>query len=525
MTTDSLFCAFSTTKAFTAAALSLVIDESKKAAAEGGEGKPIINWDTPIASLLGDDFVLSDNHATLSTSLEDALSHRSGLPGHLGAMMLASPKETLKDVSRKLRHLPLAYAPRTTFNYCNHMYMVISYILERITGEDLGSLLQRRIWKPLNMMDTYFNIHSVRQTPTTNTRVVQGYTYLERQEYYAPEPFANYAPTTGTGAIVSTVLDYAKWLRTLIYKQGPISSEGYSQLLHPRTIISPSIAIQSDLMTPPDCAYHLYALGWFVNNYHGHQFYWHSGSWPGFNIFVGFIPDMQFGLVLMGNSGDARIAELNLYLFLLDKLLGIEREREDYNFANTNNSNITKQDDITPSSGREKGTGKETKPETLKDAINRLYPSLPTPRLNHSVPLSTYAATYKNEGYGSITLTLSPDLGRESDLDIHRQPYPSMANHDQDYIYTRTTTTTNAVDYRLQADLTDRVMESYLILEHASGEYFVAELRIPGRGGTGSEFFRVQFYIDVLGIPRKMGIEFEPSLITREMIWFQRIPG
>lgn len=167
MTTDSLFCTCSTTKAFTATALSRVIDEDQKA---GGS----LDWRTPIASLLGDDFALADHYSTHNTTLEDALSHRSGLPGHICAMMFASTKETLRQVVRKLRYLPLAYAPRTSFDYCNHMYMVVSHVLERITGEDLGSLLNRLFWKPLGMNDTHFSVQKILRSPSIRSRMVQG---------------------------------------------------------------------------------------------------------------------------------------------------------------------------------------------------------------------------------------------------------------------------------------------------------------------------------------------------------------
>ena len=61
------------TKAFTAAAVSfLVVDQDEKF--------EHVKWDTPMSRLIADDFVLHDAVATASVTIEDLLSHRSGLP-------------------------------------------------------------------------------------------------------------------------------------------------------------------------------------------------------------------------------------------------------------------------------------------------------------------------------------------------------------------------------------------------------------------------------------------------------------
>jgi CubicO group peptidase (beta-lactamase class C family) len=307
MTVHSLFSTCSTTKAFTDAAASLVIDDSKSTAVP-------ISWATPVSSLIRDDFVLADDHATAHTTLEDALSHRSGV---FGAMRWAHPTESLRDAVRKLRHLPVAHPPRSTWDYCNHMYMAVSHALEQRTGVDLGSFLQRRIWAPLRMNHTYFSIGDVENSPAKKPRLARGYSWLPDSESYTPEPYMNYSPITGTGAIVSNVLDYARWLRALIYKSTPLSPPIFDRLVQSRSIIS------SDGDLYPPGPYHLYALGWWVENYAGEQFYWHSGSWPGFGTLVGFVPERGFGFVVMRNTVDARIVGKALYTRLMDKLLGL----------------------------------------------------------------------------------------------------------------------------------------------------------------------------------------------------------
>lgn len=72
VTTDTLFNCASMSKAFTAAAISLLVDDNEK--------YPDVQWNAPVSTLIRDDFALSDHRYTECVTIEDILSHRSGLP-------------------------------------------------------------------------------------------------------------------------------------------------------------------------------------------------------------------------------------------------------------------------------------------------------------------------------------------------------------------------------------------------------------------------------------------------------------
>ena len=74
MKEDTLFDCASTSKSFTAAAISLLVDDN--------ENHPDVQWRTPVSALMSD-FVLQDRHATANVTIEDILSHRSGMPRHV----------------------------------------------------------------------------------------------------------------------------------------------------------------------------------------------------------------------------------------------------------------------------------------------------------------------------------------------------------------------------------------------------------------------------------------------------------
>ncbi|RAK89625.1 penicillin-binding protein [Aspergillus costaricaensis CBS 115574] len=457
MTTTSLFTTCSTTKAFTADAMSLAIDDSQSTPHP-------ISWSTPVSSIIRDDFVLSTPSATTNTTIEDILSHRSGLPGHFFSINLAFPNETLRTEVRRLRWLPLAFPPRTTFNYNNHMFMAATYLLEHINGESLGTTLKRRIWDPLDMNDTYFSTAEVQKHQNLSKRLVKGYTWNPETHTYYEEQYINYAPITGTGSMVSNVMDYAKWLRAMLYQAPPISKEGHTALRIPRTVIAESD--WKNMLAPPG-AYHLYTMGWFIDYYHGEQLYWHTGSWVGFGIMVGFLPAKGFAFAMMGNTQNARIAELDLFLYLIDQLLGKSgAERE---------THVRKL-------GAKLKEMERMYNESVECVVARLYPDLKM-RLPHSLSLGAYTGTYAHPGYGEFEVCEKSG--------------------------------------KLVVDLRDRVGSCSMRFEHVSGEFFVVKYYNPEAEAVGPDYTKAEFYVDEQGVPKSLGLDLESVL--GEKIWFRRM--
>jgi CubicO group peptidase (beta-lactamase class C family) len=111
-----------------------------------------VQWKTPVSDLIREDFVLTDPWATTHITIEDILSHRTGLPRH--DLSYGGSQDTLKTLVQSLRHLPLTAEPRTKFQYCNIMFMVASYLVETLEGKWLGDVLKERIWGPLGMSST-----------------------------------------------------------------------------------------------------------------------------------------------------------------------------------------------------------------------------------------------------------------------------------------------------------------------------------------------------------------------------------
>jgi CubicO group peptidase (beta-lactamase class C family) len=97
-------------------------------------------------------------------TIENLLTHTSGLGYGWGDTPVDSMynvvnlfKGTLKDMIQKLAQIPLLYQPGTTWNY-SVSTDVLGYLVELISGKPLDVFLKERIFIPLKMKDTYFNV-------------------------------------------------------------------------------------------------------------------------------------------------------------------------------------------------------------------------------------------------------------------------------------------------------------------------------------------------------------------------------
>ncbi|KAF3055334.1 Protein flp [Trichoderma lentiforme] len=360
VTPETVFFTASTTKAFTAASVSLLVDNAD----------------------LRDDFALDDDSITPRITLEDALSNQTGLPDHKFSF---KPKSaSVRDVVRSLRHLPRAAEPGTRYLYSSYMFSTVSHAMETMTLMSLGNFMKQNIWQPLGMTRTYWTPAEAMEAKASGTVLARGYAWSEANASFVEEPVPDFPAVSGAGAIISNVVDYAKWLQCMMTQSPPISPAAHTTLTTPR--ISFSAPGNNPFPVP-----HSYALGWFIDHYRGERIVWHSGGWTGFGTTAMYLPDRQWGLVMMGNTrGSSHCVQTALYMGMLDDLLGTpEDERVDWNIE-LQERLFQRRSDIAHS------------PETL-------YPSLPCRGCSPPLPYQSYAGDYIHAGYGDLVLECRGD--------------------------------------------------------------------------------------------------------------------
>lgn len=321
VTPSTLFYTGSTTKAFLGAAWAQLIESDKNQKKDSAEK---LSYSTPLATLIRDDFVLQDDYATNHVTIEDALSHRTGMGGY--DFSYGGPIDTPRKVVRNLRYFPLATEPRTECLYCNVMYVAASHAFETVTGEWLGKTLKDTIWEPLGMHHTFFSLQDAQKAVDSGgAKLARGYFWEEDEEggngRCTPEAYMDFPEASGAGCMISSVLDYAEWLKVLTNCSTPLNEKILTAMVTPRAIV--------ELKSEPWDGVMTYALGWYLNTYKGERVIFHLGGLLGFGTYLLYLPHRKWGVVLMANAtpSSSHVVEEILAMALLDDLLEVPSER------------------------------------------------------------------------------------------------------------------------------------------------------------------------------------------------------
>ncbi len=210
--------------------------------------------------------------------------------------------------------------PRARYQYCNKMYGAAGYLVEALTGSWLGDFFRARLWEPMGMAETYLGLRDAEK---------RGGGLILADEYYyhdansdvagrhVPLPHEVSSDNEGAGSVISTVLDYAKYLRVMMTEAGPMSKAAHRELKTPRMVAG---------VRPPFAGPLTYALGWGVAVFGGEEVFPHLGQVGMFVSIMLMVPSRQFGIVVFQNS-DPPTHELVTFKILYDyfKVPGVDR--------------------------------------------------------------------------------------------------------------------------------------------------------------------------------------------------------
>jgi CubicO group peptidase (beta-lactamase class C family) len=121
---NTLFGIASNSKAFTTAALAILVDEGK------------IKWDDPVRKYIPE-FKMYNDYVTNEFTIRDLLTHRSGLGLGAGDLMILPDGNnfTTADIIHNLQYLKPVSAFRTKYDYDNLLYIVAGEVLHRASGK------------------------------------------------------------------------------------------------------------------------------------------------------------------------------------------------------------------------------------------------------------------------------------------------------------------------------------------------------------------------------------------------------
>ena len=132
----TIFAIGSSSKAFTAASIAMLVDEKK------------VELDAPATKYLSN-FQLSDPYVTREITVRDLLSHRSGLAR--GELAWYGSGFDRDEIVRRVRFLQPSWSLRSQFGYQNIMYIAAGQIAAHVSGMSWDEFVQQRLLTPLGM--------------------------------------------------------------------------------------------------------------------------------------------------------------------------------------------------------------------------------------------------------------------------------------------------------------------------------------------------------------------------------------
>ncbi len=328
---DTLFQIGSTTKAFTTAALGILVDERK------------VRWDDPVTDYLPE-FQLQDPWLTRNLTIRDVVAHRSGISVTLYPFLSVMDSD---QAIRQLRYVSPEARFRDSFLYNNLLYAVAGKVIEAASGMTWNRFIETRLLLPLRMNrsgTSPYDFWSARHVapaifgaapagcPRFNEardgNVAMPHGWDENRSVVAL-PWQSYDNAAAAGSIVSSAADMAQWL-VLHLNEGRFDDR---QLLTRET--ARELHATQNLHAGAnkflfDEARESYAMGWWRTEYRGHAHLAHSGGIIGFPAYVALLPDRKMGVVVLSNGPKVANDEYTLeYLFhkaialwVFDRLLG-----------------------------------------------------------------------------------------------------------------------------------------------------------------------------------------------------------
>jgi CubicO group peptidase (beta-lactamase class C family) len=263
VTAESIFQSGSVGKQFTATAVMMLVEEGR------------VGLDDKITK-----YFLEAPESWKKITVRHLLTHTSGIKDYTGKDFDYRRDYTEAALEKIALNLPLDFAPGEKWSYSNSGYMLLGFLIRRVTGKFYGDFLQERIFGPLGMRTTrIISEQDIVAHRSAGYRLAKG--ELKNQEWVSPS-----LNTTADGSLYFSVLDLAKWDAAL-FTENLLKRSSLEEMWKPVKL--------NDGRTHP------YGFGWAVKEMNGHRLIEHGGAWQGFTTAISRYVDDGLTVVALTN--------------------------------------------------------------------------------------------------------------------------------------------------------------------------------------------------------------------------------
>lgn len=230
-------------------------------------------------------------------TIHHLLTHSSGIPNYTSYPKfyreLSRQPSSPADFIKLFADSSLQFEPGSNYAYSNSGYFLLGVIIEKVTGKSYEQVLQEQIFTPLHMAHSGYD-----RSETILKNRAQGYEKAERG--FVNASFIDMSLPFAAGALYSTVEDLYLWDQAL-YTDRLLPDETRNLLFTPHI--------------PTNGA--SYGYGWSIGvspigrSADSARVIEHGGGINGFNTLISRIPSEKDLVVLLNNTGGARLEEMN----------------------------------------------------------------------------------------------------------------------------------------------------------------------------------------------------------------------
>lgn len=291
MRPEMVFRLGSITKQITAVAILKLMEEGK------------LNLQDPLTKYIPDYPAPGDK-----VTIEHLLTHTSGIPSYTdmpvfdGAFMRKdmSPEELINVFKKE----PFDFEPGTKWNYNNSGYVLLGYIIEKVSGKSYGDFIEQEIFKPLGMKNSLYG---------SNTRIIankaQGYGAGDKG--YQHDAYLSMTLPYSAGSLMGTVEDLAIWNKSI--------HEG--KLVKKETLQKAFVDYR--LLNGRQTHY---GFGWGIGEMNNEVVYEHSGGINGYLTNALYIPSKDLFIAVFSNCTCEAPIETSEYMATM--VLGTYKKRK-----------------------------------------------------------------------------------------------------------------------------------------------------------------------------------------------------
>ena len=226
------------------------------------------------------------------------LTHTSGIYNYTNDVEFMK-SEAVKPANEKkmlavFKDKKLDFTPSSQWSYSNSGYMLLGYIIQKITKQPYEKVVREYIFKPLKMNNSGFDFVHL----NNNNKAIGYFTITDKNSIKAE--LVDSSVSFAAGAIYTTSADLLKWHKGIL-----------NNTIIKRTSIEKAF-------TPFK---NKYGFGWIIDSTNAKRITTHGGGIFGFNANFARVEQDDICIILLNNVGNPRLEDItrDIFAILYDK--------------------------------------------------------------------------------------------------------------------------------------------------------------------------------------------------------------